>query len=149
MKNYDFIVYAEGGHNRDVNKSAIAYIVIDGTDKHIVNSVSQTVAGVNDVQAHLVAIGKAVRSLPNNCSALVYSDSTYAVGLYSGTFKKVKTNLEYKDAFTKMVRMKNLRLAIEWHGLKLDDPLTHLCWQGCSDEVGEDFSEYYARTRVK
>lgn len=147
MKNYDFIVYAEGGCNREVNKSAIAFVVIDGTDKHIVNSVSKTVAGVNDVQAHLAAIGQAVRSLPNNCSALVYSDSTYAVGLYSGTFKKVKANKEYRDAFVKMVRMKGLDLRIEWHGLKLDDPLTHLCWQGCSDEVGADFSDYYARTR--
>ena len=147
MCNYDYIVYAEGGYNRDLNKGAIAYIVIDGTDKHIIDSVAKPLGAVNDQQAHLVAIGKAVRSLPNNCSVLVYSDSTYAVGLYNGTFKKVKANRDYQEAFFKMVRMKQLRLSIEWHGLKLGDPLTRLCWKGCSDEVGEDFGEYYNRVR--
>lgn len=147
MESYDYIVYAEGGYNSDLKKGAIAYIITDGKDKHIINSVSKPMNSVNDQQAHLTAIGAAVRSLPNECSVLVYSDCSYAVGLYSGTFKKVKANLDYRNAFVRLVQMKKLRFKIEWHGLKLNDPLTRLCWQGCSEEVGEDFGSYYDRKR--
>ena len=144
MEKYDFIVYAEGGFNKEVGKGAFAHITLDAKSGSIVNTESKLVMDMSDVEAHIVAITSAVTHLPDSCTVLIYSDATIAVDALRGK-EVTRVRKRYIEMFNKKVEVKDIKYTLEWHGLSLDDPLTRLCWQGCSDEVGEDFGDYYDR----
>lgn len=144
MCKYDYIVYAEGGYNREVKKGAYARIVLDGKTRDIIDTASKTLDVTKDLDAHIVSITSAITHLPDNCSVLIYTDATPMIdGLVLGEEIKVRKGLI--STFHKRVKDKGVKVEIEWHGLSLNDPLTTLCWQGCSAEVGADFGDYYQR----
>lgn len=144
MKNPDYIVYAEGGYNREVKKGAYARIVLDGKTRDIIDTASKSIDDAKDLEAHIISITSAITHLPDHCSVLVYTDAMPMIeGLVLG--EEIKVRKWLIASFHKRVKEKGIDCEIEWRGLRLNDPLTTLCWQGCSAEVGADFGDYYKR----
>lgn len=94
----DFIIYTKGICNvcSIFGEGGSAYVIVDGNN-NIVKSSSKGVLGSTNNRVELLAILSALRSVPDNSSVLVITDSQYSINVFSKRVTRFSQGVANKD----------------------------------------------------
>lgn len=127
------VIYTDGSYYPTRKLGAWAY-VFPSDGRKASGLVSETKASNN--VAELLAIRNAVRALPDNASAVIRSDSTYAIGVLGD--KKAKQNLPLIQSIRDYIRGHRLNVRYEWVKGHNGDEYNNLCDRMCRETVNKE-----------
>ena len=92
----EYVVYTDGSceNNSKYKEGGAAYVVLlNGT---LIHEASRGCVRTTNNRQEMMAIISAINYLPQGSSVTIYSDSEYAIGVFSGKYKKAKKNPDLK-----------------------------------------------------
>ena len=92
-------------------------------------------------RCELLAIINAVRLLPDHCSATIYTDSQYCIGVLTGQYRRKKNN-DILDEWDIIVASKSLNIEFEWVKGHSGNKYNELCDELCNEAAGCDLNDY-------
>lgn len=109
---YTYIAYTDGSNDNLNPKrpAGAAYIILDAQGKELHKAAKGFLNKTNN-EMEMLAIISAVKWIPDGESIMVYSDSQYAINVFSGKWK-AKKNLELVDLYRRLSAGKTV--AFEW-----------------------------------
>lgn len=111
-----FIIYTDGSADNinEPHHGGSAYIIIDNRAKIVKSEWSQGYRYCTSNQCELNSIIMAIDSLPSFTSALVVTDSKYAITVLSNMKRKYPRNMEYIEQYRFLVENKSLNIKFQW-----------------------------------
>ena len=98
MRNVDYVIWTDGGCLSNPNgKGGYGVIIQNNTDLSV-TELSQGFLSSTNNRMEVRAIIRALDNIPDGSSAIVYSDSKYAVETFNGNYKKSKNVDLWKEA---------------------------------------------------
>lgn len=132
---YDYIAYCDGScDNADTKCGGSAYIIIQGD--YIIKEAHKGFQNTTNNRMEMLAIISAVYSVPEGSSIMVYSDSQYAINVFTGKWR-ANTN---KDLLMKYLHISYTRnVSFTWvkghSGDKYNEMVDSLAFGSCEDMV--------------
>lgn len=105
-----FVAYADGSNDNNHPKrpAGAAYVVLDNNGKEL-HRASKGFMGKTNNFVEMIAIISAVAWVPDGASVTVYSDSQYAINIFSGKWN-ASANLNLLERYRQVSNGKDVRL---------------------------------------
>ena len=134
-----YLLYTDGAHYPEYERSAIAYVMIQNAPKKEVRRMQQTIKGTTSGRAEIQAIISAVYALPDDAqSCTIISDSKYAIDACAKRCIRYK-NVDLLQLFDKIVGERNLTITYSWvkshNGNFYNELCDSLCLQAMDEYV--------------
>lgn len=105
MNNVDYTIWTDGGCAKNPNGKGGYGIVIQDNNTNTVTTYYKGFLSSTNNRMEVRAIIRALEEIPDGSSALIYSDSKYAVFTFNGEYKKGK-NLDLWEMADKLIKKK-------------------------------------------
>lgn len=111
-----YVIYTDGSCNLKSKEQygGSAYIVIDNIAKVVRSEWSQGYRFCTNNQCELDAIIMAIDSIPPFSSALIITDSKYAITVLSNMKRIYPKNMEFIEQFRFLIQQKHIDCKFEW-----------------------------------
>lgn len=136
MKKFDYIIYVEGGYNKNVNLGAYAVIVINGRTLEIKEERTELIRDTNSARIYLDAIKDVIDKLPFGASVQIRCDAEYAVYVLNGRYR-AKKNIDVIGRIWNTTRVMEIEADYLWCSEQHGDIFVSKCWdlsRGALDE---------------
>lgn len=115
-KEYRYTIYTDGS---SVSKSNMlyggsAYIVIDNKTNKVVKEWSKGYKLCTNNQLEIHSIVMAIESLPDYSTALIFSDSMYAITVLSQPDRTFPKNMEFIEQYRYIQKQKHIFVRFQW-----------------------------------
>ena len=132
-------IYTDGGYSLSKGIGAYAFIILEGMEEICRNA--ERIEKSTNNRCELLAIINAVRLLPDHCSATIYTDSQYCIGVLTGQYRR-KKNTDILDEWDIIVASKNLNIEFEWVKGHSGNKYNELCDELCNEAAECDLNDY-------
>lgn len=132
-----YLLYTDGAYYPELDRSAIAYVMLQSTPKKEVHRMCQTVKGDTSGRAEIKAIISAVYALPDDAvSCTVISDSKYAINACSRRCIRYCNN-DLLNLFDRIVEKKRIDVGFSWVKSHNGNFYNELCDSLCMQAINE------------
>lgn len=135
----EYEIWTDGGYSISNGVGAYAFLVLQGNEEVYRNA--ERVEKSTNNRCELLAIINAVRLLPDHCSATIYTDSQYCIGVLTGQYRRRK-NTDILDDWDIIVASKGLDIEFEWVKGHSGNKYNELCDELCNEAAGCDLNDY-------
>lgn len=135
----EYEIWTDGGYSISNGVGAYAFLVLQG-DEEVYRHAEKVERSTNN-RCELLAIINAVRLLPDHCSATIYTDSQYCIGVLTGQYRRRK-NTDILDEWDIIVASKSLNIEFEWVKGHSGNKYNELCDELCNEAAGCDLNDY-------
>jgi ribonuclease HI len=137
----DYVIYTDGGccNTSVYGEGGSAYVILQ--DGKIFAQNSKGFVNTTNNIMELLAIASAVNALPKGSSALIHSDSQYAIKVLCGQWK-AKTNQKQISLFRDIVKSKELEISFKWVRGHNGDYYNEMVDSMCTSEIENIVSKY-------
>ena len=135
----EYEIWTDGGYSISEGVGAYAFIVLQGNEE--VYRHAERIEKSTNNRCELLAIINAVRLLPDHCSATIYTDSQYCIGVLTGQYRR-KKNTDILDEWDIIVASKSLNIEFEWVKGHSGNKYNELCDELCNEAAGCDLNDY-------
>ena len=141
----EYEIWTDGGYSISNGVGAYAFLVLQGNEE--VYRHAEKVERSTNNRCELLAIINAVRLLPDHCSATIYTDSQYCIGVLTGQYRR-KKNTDILDEWDIIVESKSLNIEFEWVKGHSGNKYNELCDELCNEAAGcylNDYNLYFSK----
>lgn len=135
----EYRIWTDGGYNISRGIGAYAYVILEGNEE--ISRYAERVERSTNNRCELLAIINAVRLLPDHCSATIYTDSQYCIGVLTGQYRR-KKNTDILDEWDIIVASKGLNIEFEWVKGHSGNKYNELCDEMCNEAAGCDLNDF-------
>lgn len=146
----EFVIYTDGAYSMLKHEGAFAYVILDSNGVVIKKRAYRCVNETNN-RMELKAIIAALYNLPNKeekISALVVSDSQYALCTLFGTWKR-NLNKDLFDVYERILKEREIEIEWKWVKGHNGDFYNEMCDEMCNQMLGYDANEEFAKFKKK
>ena len=141
-----YLLYTDGAYFPELERSAIAYVMIESITKREVRRMRQTVKGETSGRAEIKAIISAIYALPEDAeSCTIISDSQYAINACSKRCLRYR-NIDLLNLYDDMVEKKHVVVDYSWVKSHNGNFYNELCDALCNQAINEYVSEKQSLT---
>lgn len=111
-----FVVFTDGSADnlREPHYGGAAFVIIDPKKDEIIEQYSEGFRNVTNNQMELHAIIQAMKTLPDNSTCGIFTDSKYSIYVLDHKTCTFNKNMEYIQEFRDTVEMKNIKYQFKW-----------------------------------
>lgn len=136
MINTDYTIWTDGGCAKNPNGKGGYGVVIKNNIDGNVSTFSEGFKSSTNNRMEVRAIIRALSEIPDNSTALIYSDSKYAVMTFNGEFKK-KKNVDLWNIADELLARKN-NVIFEWVKGHADNENNNKCDELATEAMKKD-----------
>lgn len=125
MSNLDYTIWTDGGCAENPNGKGGYGIVIQNNATQVVTTIYEGFKSSTNNRMEVRAIIRALEEIPDGCTALIYSDSKYAIFTLNGEYKK-KKNLDLWPIAESLLSRKS-NVIFEWVKGHADNDNNNIC----------------------
>ena len=145
----NYKIYTDGAYSSSHQEGAFAYVMLD-SQGNIVRKLSKKITEETNNRAEVKAILAGIYHLPEDAvTVTIISDSQYALNtLFNGWSRNANADL-FKIADDILEKKKNVKIEYQWVKGHSGDPYNEMCDQMCTEVLGYDPAEEYAKYKKK
>lgn len=125
MGNLDYTIWTDGGCAENPNGKGGYGIVIQNNATQVVTTIYEGFKSSTNNRMEVRAIIRALEEIPDGCTALIYSDSKYAIFTLNGEYKKKKNLDLWPIAEALLARKSNV--VFQWVKGHADNDNNNIC----------------------
>lgn len=139
MSNLDYTIWTDGGCAKNPNGKGGYGVVIQNNNTLTVTTHYEGFISSTNNRMEVRAIIRALSEIPDGCSALIYSDSKYAVCTFNGEFRK-KKNIDLWEKADELIARKG-NIVFQWVKGHADNDNNNLCDELATQAMQQDESK--------
>ena len=136
MNNLDYMIWTDGGCAKNPNGKGGYGVVIQNNNTKTVTTYYEGFVSSTNNRMEVRAIIRALEEIPDGSSALIYSDSKYAVFTFNGEYKK-KKNLDLWDIADALIAKKS-NIIFQWVKGHADNENNNICDELATKAMKQD-----------
>lgn len=111
-----FVVFTDGSADnlREPHYGGAAFVIIDPKKDEIIEQYSEGFRHTSNNKMELHAIVQAMKTLPNNSTCGIFTDSKYCIYVLDHKTCNFNKNMEYIQEFRDTIEMKNIKYQFKW-----------------------------------